>query len=202
MTDRTCSFPGCDRSSRASGLCRSHYQQKSRGRDLGPLRQPTVQCRVIGCKDPHQALGYCNRHYVQCKNVPRIAKTLRFCSIGGCERTAYVNGMCTKHFQRFKQHGDPHKVLVRMGSGDDVGNSAVHGRVKALRGPARDHECVDCGRQAAHWSYDHADPNEKQSPDGPYSTNTDHYHARCVPCHKRFDLGYIAAGIQPNVVSH
>lgn len=35
-------------------------------------------------------------------------------------------------------------------------------------------------------------PNEKQSDHGPYSPDPSHYQARCVPCHKRFDLRHLS----------
>lgn len=38
MSERTCSFPECDRRLRASGLCNGHYQQRGRGKPLKPLR--------------------------------------------------------------------------------------------------------------------------------------------------------------------
>lgn len=69
---------------------------------------------------------------------------------------------------------------------------AAHERVKTDKGNATRHFCVDCGRQAEHWSYDHNDPNELISDDLggiPYSTDTACYSPRCVPCHKSFDLG-------------
>lgn len=72
--------------------------------------------------------------------------------------------------------------------GDDVGFAAIHRRLRTIRGKAAIHACVGCGGPAAHWSYNHEDALEKQSPDGPYSTNLDNYDPRCVSCHKRFDL--------------
>ena len=58
------------------------------------------------------------------------------------------------------------------------------------QGPASTHTCVDCAAPAAQWSYDHADPDEMYTPEGyAYSLKGDHYHPRCVPCHKAFDMG-------------
>lgn len=71
---------------------------------------------------------------------------------------------------------------------------SVHLRLAADRGPASSRSCVDCGRQARHWSYDHADPDELIS-DVPatlgiaFSADPEHYLPRCVSCHKSFDLG-------------
>lgn len=35
---KNCSFPGCDKHTRAKGLCDGHYQQRLRGQELRPLR--------------------------------------------------------------------------------------------------------------------------------------------------------------------
>ena len=73
---------------------------------------------------------------------------------------------------------------------DVCGYFAAHNRVTSDKGKASTHECVDCGRPAAHWSYDHADPEVLiDSRLGiPYSMDPDHYQPRCVPCHKTYDL--------------
>lgn len=78
-------------------------------------------------------------------------------------------------------------------TGDEVGYAGAHFRVKALWGFASTHTCRHCLGPAAHWAYDHLDPNERVDPDeGPYSPNPDHYLPLCVRCHKAFDLGYLA----------
>lgn len=77
---------------------------------------------------------------------------------------------------------------------DMVGYGTAHDRVRFDRGSAASHLCIDCGRQAAQWSYDHCDPRELIGHGGgaeglPYSSDPSHYDPRCVPCHKTFDLG-------------
>jgi hypothetical protein len=74
--------------------------------------------------------------------------------------------------------------------GTEVSYSGAHMRLRDLRGPASEQPCANCGKQARHWAYDHADPDERQSPEGPYSTDPTHYLALCVPCHKKADLAY------------
>ena len=75
---------------------------------------------------------------------------------------------------------------------DDAEYTAAHDRVYRAKGRASTHTCVDCGRPASQWSYDHTDPDERVSAtvkgNPPYSLNPDHYQPRCVPCHKAFDL--------------
>lgn len=85
---------------------------------------------------------------------------------------------------------------------DTADYSAAHTRVRNLRGSAADFRCVDCGRQAYHWSYDHADPDERTSRAErtvgvAFSLNPCHYQPRCVPCHKTFDLGRINGTLSP-----
>ena len=86
--------------------------------------------------------------------------------------------------------------------GDDCGYGGAHDRVTRMWGaPASAWSCADCGGPAAHWSYDHADPDEKSAEVNdcvlPYSLKPSHYQPRCVPCHKRFDLA-IAGQDQPS----
>lgn len=73
-----------------------------------------------------------------------------------------------------------------------VGYRAAHMRVLAARGRASDHLCVgDCGRPAADWAYDNADPDELvttvNGAPRRYSLNPDRYQPMCRRCHKRFD---------------
>lgn len=79
---------------------------------------------------------------------------------------------------------------------EDVTYSAIHSRLAADFGPAKAHQCIDCDRTAAHWSYNHDDPAERidytMSERGiAYSLHLEHYSPRCVPCHKRYDLDRI-----------
>lgn len=74
-----------------------------------------------------------------------------------------------------------------------VAYSAAHQRLATDRGPASDHDCTDCGGVAQQWSYDHEDADDLVSTEGAYSLTQSHYFPRCVPCHKRFDLGRLGA---------
>jgi hypothetical protein len=69
--------------------------------------------------------------------------------------------------------------------------SAVHQRLYAQFGQARDHTCVDCGKPAAEWSYNHHDPDERHDNRGvAYSTKFAYYNPRCSACHATFDAEY------------
>jgi hypothetical protein len=115
------------------------------------------------------------------------------------------HGLCKMHKSRLDRQGDPMIFIPqaernlprgprhRSWTGDNASYRAMHQRVKALHGRPSTHTCVDCGGQAAHWSYNHDDPNEKQCDAGPYSLNVESYKPRCVSCHKKFDMAYLRA---------
>lgn len=65
---------------------------------------------------------------------------------------------------------------------DVVGYYGLHCRIRAARGPAKNHQCIDCGKRARHWSYDLSD--------GPgFSQDVNRYDPRCVKCHSAHDRG-------------
>lgn len=62
--------------------------------------------------------------------------------------------------------------------GDAVVYRSAHNRVERERGKATEHACIDCGEQAAHWSFDEITG---------FSPDPSRYSPRCVPCHHRHD---------------
>jgi hypothetical protein len=72
------------------------------------------------------------------------------------------------------------------------GYAAAHLRVRRARGSASQHPCVDCGTPARDWSYDGRDPDElvavERGYEVRYSVNPEHYVARCLTCHVRYDV--------------
>jgi hypothetical protein len=75
--------------------------------------------------------------------------------------------------------------------GDDACYEAIHQRLGRLLGAAKEHVCVDCGKQACHWSLKH-DAQQviyDKRRGSPYSTNPDDYEPRCVSDHIRYDRG-------------
>lgn len=165
-------------------------------------------CAAVGCERDPRTRGnpYCNMHYLRLRrtgslDVPRPLRPSGrgVCAHPACEALDHgQHGYCNKHWTRIKRHGDPDVVAKRaprpgpthpLWMGDDVGFAAVHRRLRFTRGSASLYECVDCAGSANHWSYNHQDPREKQSEDGPYSTNLTFYEPRCVSCHHRFDHG-------------
>lgn len=63
----------------------------------------------------------------------------------------------------------------------------AHRAVARVRGKAADHDCVGCGAVAAHWTYDHTDPEPLWSFTSPYSHDVSKYAPRCVSCHMVYD---------------
>ncbi len=98
---------------------------------------------------------------------------------------------------RFSEGHDPNRSAPLMASdnpswkGRDIGYTAAHYRVRACRGKASAHPCVDCGKGARHWSYNGRDPQPLvEVRDGimlRYSPDIAFYEPRCQPCHVAFD---------------
>lgn len=72
----------------------------------------------------------------------------------------------------------------------------AHTRLMNWRGPAKQHACIDCGEQAAQWSYNHQGRHEmrgtKVNPWGQlikvrWSTEVADYDPRCIACHNKID---------------
>ena len=76
----------------------------------------------------------------------------------------------------------------------------VHIRIREAWGPASDYPCVNCGGQAAQWSYDGQDADELRGANGhgtvmAYSVDwAKHYDPRCVRCHNAADHQYCPQG--------
>lgn len=168
-------------------------------------------CDVAGCEERARSdsAAHCEKHYYRLRRTGRIdvANPQRaskgICTVDGCSQADVgPQGLCAKHATRVKRHGDPLIVLhpgPKPGQlnpnwvGDAVKVKGAHMRVRAEHGPASTHVCIDCGRRAEHWSYNHTDPDEKQSDHGPYSPSIEHYSPRCVSCHKTFDIAQTEA---------
>lgn len=149
--------------------------------------------------------AWCEMHYYRLRRTGRLdrtATTVTLCAVPDCPSRATAHGLCGKHYQRKRKHGDPMALACERGAAGErhpqwkvegTTYSGAHMRVRAQRGSARAHACVDCGGAARQWSYDHEDPNELASNEGAYSCDVDHYIPRCVPCHKIFDLGWLGS---------
>lgn len=170
-------------------------------------------CSVAGCGKPIKRKSLCYGHYMKqwrygtpTPDFPPKWEDIRGQRFGALTVTAERDGRfwvcvcdCGAVVQRtlngLRLSGDasacgkPGGCMWRVAA---PGYGAAHDRVRSLRGSATEHRCVDCDAPAAHWSYNHDDPDELTGIVSgyrvTYSAHPDHYSPRCVPCHKRFDL--------------
>lgn len=99
--------------------------------------------------------------------------------------------MCRRHYRRgWREGDDPTLPPIKMAGPDDpISYGRAHNRVREARGPASDHECVDCGTRADQWSFDpertkHVQHDPRR---GYYSGDVEAYEPRCYHCHNIFD---------------
>lgn len=169
-------------------------------------------CSVTDCEKPVKRLGYCYGHYMkQWRYGTPTPQFIRWDDIRGQRFGALVvverQGdawlcLCDCGRQRTASAGELNRTGEAATCGDrrthrrqeHAGYTAAHQRCRSDRGPVQNHPCVDCGRTARHWSYNHDDPDEflahgLSAHPVAYSLKPEHYSPRCVPCHKVFDLG-------------
>jgi hypothetical protein len=220
MKDTMCSVPGCGRGGQLRrGWCNTHYKRWSKTGDVGtaaPGRGGTTGvCAVEDCANPSRTAGavYCEMHYARRRRTGSLDAPA-ICSIDDCEKPTKRSGMCSMHNNRVARHGSPHIVITsaerklltgpnnpRWLSDEIVDYRTMHQRVARRYGVARRRSCADCGKPAVHWSYDHADPNGRETPAGvPYSTKLEHYRPLCASCHKYFDHAFLQAVVARRAV--
>ncbi len=167
-------------------------------------------CKIDGCKGKHRSLGWCNMHYRRWRThgdpnveIPQgfqpgnaYAKTSGFQPGHPDYGTQFRPGPDSRRGS-FSSGRDPNRAIPRSASanpawkGCGVSYTAAHFRVRAKYGKASLRKCVDCGKQARHWSYNRLDPNHLSETRGGcemyYSPDPDFYEPRCQPCHIAFD---------------
>ena len=219
MTYGICVIEDCPEPERTYGWCIYHYQRWWRtGDPLGSLAMPKPPkpegpCEVETCDEPRRSpyAKWCESHYYRVRRtgelrpeVPLRVKQFgpRPCSAPDCT-TVIPNGTyCHKHYARVYRHGDPTVVKKATPNptygpdnptwlGDDItAYSTQHSRLKKYRGLAKDFPCVDCGRPADQWSYDHGCPDERYNDLGcAWCPHLECYSARDLECHRRYDRG-------------
>lgn len=159
-----------------------------------------MTCSVLDCAKPSRTKGLCPTHYMRLLRHGHTEQTRvrGTCSLPDCDQPHSSLGYCHTHAARQRRYGDPSVVHGGSGElnpnwhGNDIGYVGAHKRVHRDRGRADQHTCVDCGHQAAQWSYDGLDPNEQRGPsrqgcESSYSTDPSHYVPRCVSCHVLHD---------------
>lgn len=177
MTNGTCSLPNCDKPVKRGGYCYGHYMKNWRYGTPTPEFSPNWQ-DIRG-----QRFGTL---------VVLVREGLKWRCVCDCGRERLVPAGDLNRAGEAATCGDrtTHRRL------DNAGYTAAHQRCRQDRGRVQEHDCIDCGRAAQHWSYNHDDPDELMaeglsSRPVAYSLNPVHYSPRCVSCHKRFDLGRV-----------
>lgn len=179
------------------------------------------KCSVEGCIKPVRSrfAEWCKMHYHRwyrdgdAGEVEERKRKFRAgkCAVESCEDEDTHGVWCAMHAARVYRHGDPNVFIPledrpyhrgedhHMWKGNEPGYQAAHWRVRRQRGHATEHRCVDCHGQAFHWSYNHECLDELMADvsgyEVAYSPHPDQYDPRCVPCHKRFDIGRKDAAI-------
>lgn len=116
----------------------------------------------------------------------------RICSVPDCTGITgppgTAKGLCNKHYNRLRRHGDVSTVLPNRGPGQgpthplwkgaEASYKALHRRVYRARGKAA--ECVQChaGGRKYEWATLH----------GTDGTDVRQYIPPCIPCHRTYDF--------------
>ena len=192
----TCKIEGCNGPVKTRGWCQAHYARWLRTGDTGPAdvvrKSPGRACSVEGCGRKHVGHGFCEGHLRRYKSTgdpgpaefePRKPKGDR-CIVDGCDHLRYAKDVCDRHYQRLRKYGTL-DLPEREGAAT---YNAVHLRIRAQRGPAKDNTCP-CGAAAEHWAYVRGDDQSvRYDNEGrPYSTDLSRYEALCRTCHRRMD---------------
>lgn len=165
--------------------------------------QPTQskkQCSIEGCCKPAKGRGWCAMHWGRwrthgdpCYVKPKTAAPE--CTLPDCHEKRHAHGLCSGHLYRKQRYGDPYRDGPGAHTGrkrtENPGYDCVHRRLSRERGPARDHKCAECGRQAEEWAYMGGCPNEQvQITRGSalrFSADPNRYRPLCRKCHRPED---------------
>ncbi len=119
LADRGCSVNGCERPGYCKGFCGVHYDRMRRLGDPGEVELRKIrkyemadQCLVLACERIPRANGRCDPHYQTWNRQRRLhgntpSTNRAFCSIAGCQRLAYLRGICELHYGRRLKNGTP-----------------------------------------------------------------------------------------------
>ena len=141
-------------------------------------------------KPEYRGKGLCVMHWrrLQRNGSPLVTRPMGvrpFCGLDGCWAEHYAKGWCQRHYMQ-ERRGVPVTLTAAPPT-----YSGAHKRVRYVKGPASDHDCVSCGSHALDWAYDHTDPDELVGSNGRtmcgYSTDPGHYVPMCRRCHRAFD---------------
>lgn len=172
MNDATCKLDGCDKPRyQRRSMCASHTMKLHRYGDpyyKAPAKYEDLTGRSFGLLTVVERSG---THWV---------------CVCECGKTAKITAGCLNRGDSTCGDRTAHRRM------ETPTYLTMHRRLKTDFSEASAYPCADCGDQAAHWSYDNADPNEltDEATGLRYSTDRARYSPRCVPCHGRFDADH------------
>jgi hypothetical protein len=124
---RSCSFPDCDRTYYAKGLCRPHYTQQLHKRPLKPIRPRSpipAQCEFERCDKRATNRGLCPAHAKQRSKGQPLRPLRPFygtkgpCRFDGCPKPRAAGGYCVGHAAQY-YGGRPLAPLFKPKTGCD-----------------------------------------------------------------------------------
>lgn len=203
----------CGARAKSIQLCAKHEAQFRTHGGATPTRDckqcgKTYQITIDGRGRPRETCS------TECRDARALARQEEraailsgvHCKIGRCEKPIRSTGSpyCEMHYGRIRFGGTPGEAESRVGrsgerhhhwAGDNITYRTAHTRVHKARGAAATYQCIDCGKQAQQWSYNHLSDKEQWglTSNGyylPYSADVEAYDPRCISCHQIFDEAY------------
>lgn len=129
------------------------------------------------------------------------SKDTGLCQVDGCDKPSAPRrtNICEVHYYRLRRTGTtdliPHKRKY------PPTYRTAHHWVVIDRGKAASHGCIDCGSQAAHWSFAWRLVDsalwlwgEVNGTLLAYSSDSQHYEPRCRSCARHYDKDFACAG--------
>lgn len=155
------------------------------------LRYTRYMCKIDNCQKKVQSRELCSTHYMQWYR----SQVRDVCSSDDCDRAVYSRSLCESHYKSLLREENPsYDTAQRQALKDNKSllspeYKRMHARLRKLRGPARDYDCIDCGQTAAEWSLsaDSSLYGIESRKTFPYSQNVEDYAPRCTKCHGIYD---------------
>jgi hypothetical protein len=204
MKQTTCTIDGCAKPAVARGWCSGHYQRWRRNGD--PLLDRSLKrrrCKVDGCDRWSHGYSMCHGHYMMWRrhgDPEWVRPTYEVCTVEGCDKQprSKTAELCEMHYARLRRVGS---LELDRWYVERPAYRTAHARVASDRGKAKEHQCIDCDRQAAHWSFAWRDVDHTawlwEMCNGSmlaYTGEPNHYEPRCAKCARHYDMDFGSEG--------